>query len=229
MSRIVLFFLTAALLFVSAAPPVLSQRMERPDEARTIGAAVPDVVLTDDQGREFHLASLRGKPLVLSPIFTTCPHACQMITSGLRESLLDIGPPGDSYEVITLTFDPADSLSVLRDYREARELPDGWILARADSAALDTLFDAVDFNYAPVSGGFLHANIVAVLTPDHRVSGYLYGLAYEEGEVRRALLSAVTPDSLVESFRPVIAGAALLALVITLGVLWATRRRKPGA
>jgi cytochrome oxidase Cu insertion factor (SCO1/SenC/PrrC family) len=217
----------AALLLTLAAPLAYAQPTPRPDEARTIGQVVPDVELTDDSGRVFALDSLAGKPVILSPVFTRCPHACQAITSSLRENLLAIGPPGDSYNVVTLTFDPADSLEVLREFRRNHDLPPAWIVARAEPAALDTLLGAIDFNYSPVAGGgFLHANIVAILTPDLRVSGYVYGIGYTEDELRQALLSAVTPDSLVDAFKPLIAAVAALGLLVTLVVLWATRKRQ---
>jgi protein SCO1/2 len=217
----------AALLITLAAPLAFAQPTPAPDEARTIGQPVPNVRLTADDGHVFALDSLAGKPVVLSPIFTRCPHACQMITSSLRESLLAIDPPGDSYNVITLTFDPADSLEVLREFRHNHDLPPAWIVARAEPAALDTLLGAIDFNYAPVAGGggFLHANVVAILTPDLHISGYVRGIGYTEDEVRHALLSAVTPDSLVEEFKPLIAAVAGLALLAVLVVLWATRKR----
>jgi hypothetical protein len=110
------------------------------------------------------------------------------------------------------------------------DLPDGWIVARAEAAALDTLLNAIDFNYSPAAGGgFLHANIVAVITPDHRVSGYVDGLVFEEDELRQALLSAVTPSSLVASFRPVIAAVAVIAVAVVMIVLWGTRRRGIGS
>ena len=95
---------------------------------------------------------------------------------------------------------------------------------------METLLRAIDFNYSAVSGGgFLHANVVAVMTPDHQVSGFVHGIAYEEEELRRALLSAVTPASLVETFKPLIAVVAVLALLVTLIVLWGTQRRNTPA
>lgn len=211
-----------------AASPSFSQLTPPPDESRAVGRALPDVELTNDRGETFRLSSLEGLPLVLSPVFTRCPHACVMITSSLRDALVAIGPPGDDYNVITLTFDPEDTVGDLRSYRERFELPDGWVLARAEPAALDTLLSTIDFHYSPVAGGgFVHANVVAVITPDLRVSGYVHGLDYSEQAMRRALLSAVTPPSLVDEYKPYMALAAGLALLAVFVTLWATRKRRP--
>jgi protein SCO1/2 len=224
MLRMLVVFVLAALV----APPVAYAVPSPPNEARVVGRPVPDVELRDDRGQPFRLGSLAGKPLVLNPVFTRCPHVCPMITSSLRDGLLAIGIPGDDYEVVTVSFDPADTVDDLRDYRERLELPDGWRLAIADSAELDTLLSAIDFHYEPLpGGGFAHANVVAVLTPDHHVSGYLHGVTYEESDIRRALLTAVAPPSLVAKFRPLMLAASLLALLAVLVVLWVTKRRRP--
>lgn len=212
-----------------AALPAFPQVNTPPDEAKAVGRALPDVELTDDHGESFALSSLAGEPLVLSPVFTSCPYACVKITSSLRDALIAIGSPGVDYHVVTLTFDPGDTVEDLHNYRQRFDLPPGWILARADSAALDTLLSTIDFHYSAVpGGGFLHANVVTVTTPDLRISGYVHGLDYTEDAMRRALLSAVTPASLVAKYRPYMALAAGLALAAVFIVLWATRRRGPG-
>ncbi|MDQ7037822.1 MAG: SCO family protein, partial [Aquificota bacterium] len=56
-----------------------------PNESRTLGKQVPDVVLVDSEGEEFNLYSLKGKPVILSPIYTHCTSACPIITESLKK------------------------------------------------------------------------------------------------------------------------------------------------
>jgi protein SCO1/2 len=223
--------LVVSLLAALVVPPVFfvavaSVDVAPPNEEDTVGREVPDVELVDENGTPLRLRSLAGKPLVLNPIFTRCPYACPTITTSLRDALAAIGTPGVDYQVVTVSFDPADTAADLRAYRDRLELPAGWCIATAAPGQLDTLLAAIDFRYAPaLDGGFAHANVVAVLTPDQRVSGYVHGIVYEDGDIRRALLAAVTPPSLVDAFKPLIVAAAGLSLVVTLVVLFATRRR----
>lgn len=220
MLRISLALLLSALVSASAA-----SQPAPPDRARTVGQSIPNVEMIDDGGRAFRLGSLAGKPIVLSPIFTRCPHACIMITTSLREALLAVGEPGVDFEVVTFTFDPEDSLQDLTAYREQHELPDAWRMARADSAQLDSVLTAIQFSYSGEPGGFAHSNLIAILTPELTISGYITGIAHDEEEIRRALLTAVAPASLVEKYRPlmaIVAGLAFLTIVI---VLVATRRK----
>jgi protein SCO1/2 len=202
-----------------------AQVTSRPDEAKTIGTHMPDVALISDDSTTYRLSSLWGKPVVVSPIFTRCPHTCSMITESLRDALAEIGEPGVGYEVLTVSFDPADDAAALRAYRERLGLPQGWKLATASAEDLDALLGALDFRVEAMDGGFAHPNLVAVLSPDLTVSGYVHGIMYDAKEVRAALEHSAHRASLITRFRPFI---LLVAVAGALAVLWAlfvTRRR----
>lgn len=201
--------------------------MERPDESATLGKHVADAELINDRGESFRLSDLAGKPLLISPVFLRCPHACPTMTDNLRARLADIGVPGERYNMLTVSFDPADSAEDLRAYRSEHDLPDGWVLAVADSGGVDSLLASLDFNYAPGVGGFAHANLVAVLTPDLEVSGYLYGLTYEDRQIRAALMTASSGPSLVSKYRPLILIAMALSALAVAFALIATGKRSP--
>ena len=223
LTRSALFFY--AYLYASV---VHAQVALRPDEARTRGTQVPDVTLIDEDSTAFALSSLAGKPIVISPIFTTCPQTCPIITGNLRDALAAIGEPGVGYQVLTVSFDPADGPAQLREYRQKMALPAGWKLAVASPEQLARLLDAIDFNYEKLAeGGFVHANVVAILTPTLTVSGYAHGVSYEEKEMRFALEKATRESSLVYHYRPYIALAAALALATVITLLVTTRKKRP--
>jgi cytochrome oxidase Cu insertion factor (SCO1/SenC/PrrC family) len=198
-----------------------------PDIRVSKGRALPDVQLVSADSTAFHLSDLFGKPVLISPVFTTCPHTCGFITASLRDALAEIGAPEVGYHVITVSFDPADDLAALRAYKEKMELPEGWRLAVASSEDLAALMDAIDFRWAPMDGGgFAHANVVAVIGSDLRVSGYLHGVMYDPAEVRAALEKAANDASLVRRARPVILGVVILGALTMTTVLVLTRRRQ---
>ncbi len=90
----------AALLSLSAvalagnAPPVIK--------------ASPDFTVTEPSGKQITLASQRGKVVVLTFMFTTCPH-CQAEAQMLTRLLKDMGPRGLS--VLGVAFN--DNAAVL--------------------------------------------------------------------------------------------------------------------
>ena len=149
-----------------------------------------------------------------------------MITANLRDALAQIGEPGAGYQVLTVSFDPADGPAQLRAYRRTMALPAGWKLAVATPDNLKRLFEAIDFHYQPLEGGgFAHANMVAILTPTLNVSGYALGVTYESKDLRLALERATRESSLVWHYRPLIALVAALALAAAFVALVATRRK----
>lgn len=50
------------------------------------GNPTPDFRLTDHRGVELQLSQLRGRPVVLSFLFTNCPDVCLLTTAGLAET-----------------------------------------------------------------------------------------------------------------------------------------------
>lgn len=221
--------LLVTLLFALGAPAARAQMALPPDEKRTHGTQVPDVTLTGEDSTSFKLSSLAGKPVIVNPVFTTCEQTCPMITSNLAKTLSEIGEPGVGYQVITVSFDPADGPAELREYRRKLDLPAGWKLAVASPDDLKALLGAIDFNYAALpQGGFVHANVVAILTPTLNVSSYSHGVTYEPADLRAKLERATRESSLVRHYRPYIALAAGLGILSIVVVLFATRK-KPAA
>lgn len=199
-----------------------------PDESKTLGTQMPDVELIADNDSTFKLSAMWGKPVIISPIFTTCPHTCTMITESLREALRQVGEPGAGYEVLTVSFDPADDSAAMRAYRERMQLPPKWRVATARPEELASLLRAVDFNVTPMEeGGFAHPNLVIVLRPDFRIASYVHGVMFEPADLRKALEDAADQASLVRRFRPVIVLVSLLAVGAVLWTLYATRKRVP--
>lgn len=227
MMRARIIALAAALL---ATPALAQEPVPPPDIATTRGRSVPDVALLDADSTAFQLAVLQGKPVIVSPIFTSCPHTCSFITSSLRDALAEIGEPGVGYEVVTISFDPLDGPAQLRAYRERLELPAGWRLAVATPENLAALFEAIDFRYEPLEGGgFAHANVIAILDPELKVASYMHGVMYDAGELRDHLERAVRDTSLVRKARPVIIAISALGLLTMISVLVATGRKRRSA
>ncbi len=201
-----------------------------PDEKKAIGTQMPDVTFIADNDSTFRLSAMWGKPVIVSPIFTSCPSACPMITESLRDALREVGEPGVGYEVLTVSFDPADDSAAMRAYRERMGLPKGWRLATASAGDLATFLNAIDFHVTALDeGGFAHPNLVVVLGPDLKVASYVNGVMFESADLNAALEAASRKASLVTRFRPLLLLVSVMGAVATLWTLYATRRRSQEA
>lgn len=177
-----------------------------PNESRTLEKPLPDVMLVDSEGRSFNLYSLKGKPLILSPIYTHCQSACPIITNSLLQVVYKVGKPGENFWVLSFSFDPKDTVEDLKRFKEAHSIRDiGWIVATgASKEDLFKLMDAIDFRFMTLqdSRDFIHPNLIVFISPDMKIKKYLYGVVFSEKDMKKAFLYAMGYSSLEEKLRP---------------------------
>lgn len=148
-----------------------------------IGNQVGDHVLRDQRGSELPLAQFRGRPLVISLIFTSCSTVCPITTDHLLEQVAaarkTIG--GDGFAVLTFGFDASgDRPAQLAAFANAHRLigvPD-WHIASADSDTTEKLLAELGFSFEAAAGGFDHVTQTTILTADGKVYRQLYGEDY---------------------------------------------------
>ncbi len=223
-------FVAAALLVVVAGAASDARAALPPDESRTLGRPVADAVFTDAQGRELAVRSLAGRPVVVSPIFTRCHHTCPTITASLKQAVAQIGVPGEDFEVLSLSFDVADTPEDLARFRRRMGLPEAWKLARAGSEVLLPFLDSLDFRFiSDANGGFTHPNLVVVLSPELSVAKYLHGTAFAADDLRDALALARGEGAWLHALGPYLfVGGALGALAAALAVALRVGRPRRG-
>lgn len=181
--------LLSLLLFLLAALAQEGSTGIPPNESRTLGKSLPNVKLINSYGKEFDLYSLKGKPIILSPIYTNCSSACPIITDSLKKALP--GKPGEDFFVISLTFDPTDGLENIKSFQEKHALDGkGWIVAMTkDKEDLFKLLDAIDFRFMsiPETKDFVHPNLLVFISPDMKIKKYVYGVVFDKKELKKAL------------------------------------------
>lgn len=161
----------------------------------------PDLVFTDDLGRNVRLGDYFGKkPLILNFVYYGCPMLCGEALSGLESTLrvlkFDLGK---EFEVITISFDPKDTPETaakkkdqfLRRYnRPGAER--GWHFLVGQPAAIEAVTKAAGFQYQydEKTGQFAHSTAILVLTPQGKIAQYYYGIEYPPKDLRLALVEA---------------------------------------
>lgn len=200
-----------------------------PNESRTLGNPVPDVVLVDSEGKKFNLYRLKGKPVILSPIYTRCTSACPIITESLKKTVKLFGKPGEEFYVLSLTFDPKDTVEDLRRFKEEHGLGENWKVVMAeDRSQLFKLLDAIDFRFATLpEREFIHPNLIVFLDKEMVIREYLYGVTFNELEFSNALRIARGEVALPEKFRGYLFLIGMLGFVgtVILTIVSITRLR----
>ena len=170
-----------------------------------LGEKVPlDVEgLVDWEGKPFQLSSVFDghHPVVLALVYYDCPMLCGLILSGAAEAMRKNGLVlGKDFQAVTVSFDPREKPAQAgerrRGYLQSLGVADqpgrSWPFLVASAEASRALGDAVGFHYAWDEGRkeWAHVAAIFVLTPDGRVSRYLYGIEYPPKDFRLAVVEA---------------------------------------
>lgn len=147
-----------------------------------IGRTTSDHAFSDQHGQPLHLIDLRGRPLVLSMVFTNCYAVCSGQTLHLREvtRIAREALGAAAFRVLTVGFDSAnDSPARMLAYGRDRGIDDpDWRFASADAATVRRLTDEVGFTWLPSARGFDHVTQVTILDANGTVVQQVYGEAF---------------------------------------------------
>jgi protein SCO1/2 len=166
-----------------------------------IGNRLRDHVLRDAEGAALRLADLRGRPLLISFVYTGCFQVCPTTTRALERAvqaaMRALGP--DSFNVVSIGFNqPFDTPQAMRAFAQQQgvHLPN-WRFLSPDPQTLAALADDVGFSYLPVAGGFDHVTQVTLVDAQGVVIAQVYGdrIALPElVEPLEALLAGAQPQ-----------------------------------
>jgi protein SCO1/2 len=195
-----------ALLQAQALPPprpAAPMALNAVDVEEKLGQRIPaDLVFTDDRGRAVRLRDYlgKGRPVLLTLVYYRCPMLCDLVLQNLVKGLVPLGwRPGRELQGLAVSIDPKDRRGgaelkqrTLLQALAAPEARDGWPFLTGEPAAIQRLADAVGFRYAhdPASDQYAHPAVAIVLSPDGRISRYLYGVAFRPLDLRLALSEA---------------------------------------
>jgi protein SCO1/2 len=201
------------LLALAALRPVPAGAVQRQDPlpkelegvgvTEKLGARLPlDLEFVDETGQTIRLASFfaKGRPVMLTLNYYSCPMLCTLMLNGLIDGLRELKwTPGKEFEVVTLSINPLETPTLARlkkqTYMEYYERPGaaaGWHFLTGRERDIRQLADAVGFGYAWVEARreYAHPAAIMLASPDGRVVRYLYGVMYEPKDLRLAIAEA---------------------------------------
>ena len=135
----------AAMTMPSTTPPPISGRAAMGGGTifdAAMPAAIANTSLTDTNGKNFTLASLKGKYVILTDFFTSCDMICPMTSVNMRDIGDEVKKSGLSKKIVVLevTVDPVrDTVSRLKAYQSLFQ-DNSWTIATGKTAALSNFW-----------------------------------------------------------------------------------------
>jgi protein SCO1 len=167
-----------------------------------LNASVPlDAPFRDEQGTEVSLRKfLQGRPVLLIPMYYTCPMLCSQVMSGVIAGLRPLSlVPGRDFEIVAFSFNPSETPA---DATRERDLYThrystragfaGWHFLTGPPDSIRTLTNAIGYHYRydPKLKIFVHQSGIMILTPNGKLSRYFYGVDYEPKDLKLGLVEA---------------------------------------
>jgi protein SCO1 len=138
---------------------------------------LPDVGLIDQHGNTVSLASLKGKPVLIDFIYTSCASICPVLTAKMVSVARQLGPAlGASVTIVSITLDPEhDSPAQLASYAKSQGADArGWLFLTGKPAQVDQVLALFKLRRTRESdGSIMHSVSAFLLGPDgHQVRQY---------------------------------------------------------
>jgi protein SCO1/2 len=167
-----------------------------------IGQQIPlDLSFRDETGQGVPLRRYFGtRPVLLTLVYYQCPMLCSQVLNGVVSSLLPLKlSVGRDFDALTISFDPRDTSALATEKRDTylrrygrAGAERGWHFLTGDRDAIEALTKAIGFRYAwdPKIQQYAHASGIMIVTPEGRLSHYLYGIEYAPKDLRLALVES---------------------------------------
>jgi len=198
------------LLILLIAPSVHAETSSTPAQlpgkvaiAQKLGNQIPlDVMMRDESGRIVHLRDYftSGRPVILHFVYYRCPMLCPLVRDGLTSALTELKfNVGEQFDIVTISIDPRDMPKDATQFKDRfvkrygrLSAANGWHFLTANETAIRRVADAVGFQFAydGTRDQFAHGAAIFVVTPDARLSRYLYGFEFKPRDLRLAIVEA---------------------------------------
>lgn len=126
---------------------------------------------------------------------TLCDTQLNLLAEGLKDLEWTAGQEG--FRIVTISIDPSEGHALAAEKRQSylRHLDRGevdWTFMVGDAKNITGLAENMGYryNYDEKLEQYVHAPVVFVLTPDGKISHYLFGITYASTDLKLSLMDA---------------------------------------
>jgi protein SCO1/2 len=159
-----------------------------------------DTKLVDHRGTKVRFGDYfaDGKPVVLTLNYYRCPTLCNIQLNELTRALRGLKwAPGETFRLVTVSIDHREKHTLGRKKRAShiKSLGRGevdWSFLVGSKEQVKKLADSVGFGYRydPEQDQWAHPAVVTFISPEGKISRYLYGLEYTSRDLQFAIMEA---------------------------------------
>ena len=164
-----------------------------------LGGLIPlEATFNDELGHAVRLGQLISKPTILAPVYLHCQNVCGILLENLADVLNRLpAEPGRDYIVLAISFDENEKPDLALQKKEMylkmiqRPFPStAWRFLTGDRENIRKLTEAVGFHFKRVGMDFEHPVTLVILSPEGKITRYMYGIDILPFDVKLALVEA---------------------------------------
>jgi protein SCO1 len=160
-----------------------------------------EATFNDENGREVKLAEYFGKtPVILAMAYYKCPNICTVVFRETFQTLQRLNFDGaQPYQLVFVSISPSETPVLAKKkknnfQRSYENLPieTNAHFLTGDESNIRKVADAMGFQYRweEALKQYVHPSGIVVATPEGKLSRYLYGIRYDQRDLRLALVEA---------------------------------------
>lgn len=163
-----------------------------------LGEKIPlDLSFKNEKDSTVFLRDLVNKPTIFTFVYFDCPGVCSPLLDGVSHLIEETDMQfGKDYQVITISFNYMDNpekaqekkKNFLRKHSQANS--GAWYYLTGDSININKIVNAVGFKFKRTGLDFIHAAAIMVVSPEGKITRYLYGLSYLPIDVKMAIIES---------------------------------------
>jgi len=156
-----------------------------------------DLKFHSEEDKIVTLRELIDKPTVLSFVYFNCPGVCnplqEIISRVVEKTDMELGK---DYQILTISFDVSDTPTKAQKKKQnfiqniVKEKATHWMYLTGEKESIDAITEAVGFKYKATGLDFAHPSGIILLSPEGKITRYLYGLDFLPFDLKMAIIEA---------------------------------------
>jgi protein SCO1/2 len=163
-----------------------------------LGDTIPlDLSFLNEKNDTVYLRDLIDKPTILSFVYFDCPGICSPLLNGVSEVVQNMDMVlGKDYQIITISFNTKDTPEKAAIKKQnfvlkiSKENQENWIYLTGEQKNINIITEAAGFRYKPQGLDFAHPAAIIMLSPEGKITRYLYGMSFLPFDVKMAIIEA---------------------------------------
>lgn len=131
------------------------------------GSPAPNFQLKDQNGKQISLTQFKGKPVVLTFLYTHCPDVCPLTAEKLHASMQQLGGSASNVGILAVSTDPVrDTEQAAQNFSKTHRMTDYWHYLIGSHGQLSPVWSSYRVYAQPVdpkNGTVMHSAAVFVI------------------------------------------------------------------